>query len=397
MIQRLIPIIESLPSAVIACAGDVMLDAFVQGKSAGYLPKRPSPYCASIAASGCWEAPATPREIRVPLAAGSGFSRPRARTKKPNKFPQLLDALPGARRFLARDSERQTPVKTRYIAHGQQLLRTDRETAVAVNPRAAEELLAAFRAALPECSAVLLSDYAKGVLDGPAAQEFIAAARKFGKPVVVGSQGRDLTAIGERPLLRPNLKELGGATGLPVSDDRAQRIGRAPAARGGSGRALLLTRGASWNDAGVWQLPDLPGTPWSGFRRWRGRATDGDGRGGHRRGSVCRGARIRASRSMPWKSPILRRDSRGKSRHSRCRTPGVDPRGAQPVPPGASDKVLQLAEAVNLAGRWRGRGLSSDPPMAASTCSSRPSSASCRARAACDRRGGSERGRLVSV
>ena len=56
------------------------------------------------------------------------------------------------------------------------------------------------------CGAVLLSDYAKGLLSGDHAQRFIRAARSAGKPVIVDPKGRDFRRYDGATLIKPNLK-----------------------------------------------------------------------------------------------------------------------------------------------------------------------------------------------
>ena len=168
-------------------------------------------------------------------------------TPKPATIRALLQELPGNCAVLEREPGRQTPVKTRYLAQGQQLLRTDSETAVPVSAGTHEKLLAAFSEAVsavhPECSVVLLSDYAKGVLNGDYAQEYIAAARAAGKPVVVDPKGRDFTRYRGATLIKPNLHELGEATGMAVAGDAAQEAASRRLLDDTGADYILLTRG----------------------------------------------------------------------------------------------------------------------------------------------------------
>ena len=181
---------------------------------------------------------------------------------------RLLAALPGNRSFLESEPDRQTPVKTRYVAHGQQLLRTDNETTAAVSRRTAEKVLAAFSAALPECSVALLSDYAKGVLNGAFAQEFIAAARTAGKPVIVDPKGKDFTRYKGATLIKPNLRELGEATGLAITDDSEQEAAAYQLLRDTGAAYILVTRGA----AGMMLAPTQAARS-SDFQLWHARYT----------------------------------------------------------------------------------------------------------------------------
>ncbi len=245
MIQQLIPVIEGLTSAVIACAGDVMLDVFVRGEVSRISPEAPVPVLriehsqSMLGGAGNAARNLSSLGCRVLVFSATGDD------EEGGQVSQLLAALPGARTFLVKDSGRPTPLKTRFVAHGQQLLRADRETASAVSRRTAEQLLSSFQDALPECSGVLISDYAKGVLTGQAAQDFIDAARRAGKPVVVDPKGRDFSRYRGATVLKPNLKELSDATGLPVSDDQSQEAAARRLLADTGAEHILLTRGAA--------------------------------------------------------------------------------------------------------------------------------------------------------
>ena len=241
--QILVPVIERMASATVVCAGDVMLDSFVHGEVNRISPGAPIPVLRiercrqmlggagnavrNLAALGC--------TVRFLSATGDDAEA--------GQIGQLLAALPAVTAVLEPEQGRQTPVKTRYVAHGQQLLRTDHETAAPVTPATGARILAAFSAALPGCSIVLLSDYAKGLLNGDNAQGFIKAARAAGKQVVVDPKGRDFRRYRGATLIKPNLRELGEATGLAVAGDAAQEGASRRLLEDTGAEFILLTRG----------------------------------------------------------------------------------------------------------------------------------------------------------
>jgi D-beta-D-heptose 7-phosphate kinase/D-beta-D-heptose 1-phosphate adenosyltransferase len=96
------------------------------------------------------------------------------------------------------------------------------ESSEAVSAAILDALLERFTASLAECNVALLSHYAKGLLHGGQAQRFIQAVKAAGKPVVVDPQGRDFQRYNGATAIKPNLKELGEAVGLPVATGEAQ-------------------------------------------------------------------------------------------------------------------------------------------------------------------------------
>lgn len=108
---------------------------------------------------------------------------------------------------------RQTTVKTRYVASGQQLLRTDLETTSALANDHAAAVLAVLDKHLPDCDAVILSDYAKGVLCDAVLGPAIERARAAGKPIVADPKRDDFAAYAGVTVLTPNRAEWLAATG----------------------------------------------------------------------------------------------------------------------------------------------------------------------------------------
>ena len=81
-------------------------------------------------------------------------------------------------------------------------------------------------AAMPKVGAVVLSDYAKGVLTERVIRAVIEAARRHGKPVIVDPKGHDYRVYRGASLITPNAKELAAAVHRPVHDrggDRRRR------------------------------------------------------------------------------------------------------------------------------------------------------------------------------
>lgn len=128
---------------------------------------------------------------------------------------------------------RPTTLKTRMVARGaanavsQQVLRVDREDTASVSAALEKRLVAAFGKALRGAGAVVMSDYAKGVVSETAARAIIAAARKAKVPVVVDPKGRDYARYRGATVLTPNRKEAFEATGIdPSGAAGAEAAGR---------------------------------------------------------------------------------------------------------------------------------------------------------------------------
>lgn len=138
---------------------------------------------------------------------------------------------------IARD--RATTVKTRVIGDHQQMLRIDEESN---RPLVQEDEFALREAILPlmaGAGALVLSDYAKGVLSEALCHCLLAEARVLGLPVLVDPKGQDFAKYAGSSLITPNRAELSQATGVP-REDLAGLLGAAAALRGELNLGLLV-------------------------------------------------------------------------------------------------------------------------------------------------------------
>lgn len=199
----------------ILVAGDLMLDRFVHGSVDRISPESPVPVLA------------IEREDFMPGGAGNVLINVQALGAKAVVFAVCGDDAAGAQlRALGTqagadmagvitDPSRPTTQKTRYVARGQQLLRSDVEKTHALNAAIEEKLLAGITAALPRVKAVVLSDYGKGVLSPALIAAIIGAATKAGVPVLVDPKGRDYAKYKGASVVTPNRRELAEACDMP--------------------------------------------------------------------------------------------------------------------------------------------------------------------------------------
>ncbi|QJA07008.1 D-glycero-beta-D-manno-heptose-7-phosphate kinase [Thermosulfurimonas marina] len=111
-------------------------------------------------------------------------------------------------RAVVRDGGRPTTVKTRVIAQAQHLLRIDTERRASPTPEIRETLKARLEELLPQVKAVILSDYAKGVLASSGFTSWlIEEARRQGLPVFVDPKGLEWQKYAGATCVTPNRKE----------------------------------------------------------------------------------------------------------------------------------------------------------------------------------------------
>jgi D-beta-D-heptose 7-phosphate kinase/D-beta-D-heptose 1-phosphate adenosyltransferase len=111
-----------------------------------------------------------------------------------------------------------TITKQRIVGGRQQMLRLDSERVGARPAQDYERLIAAVLAHLPGSHAVVLSDYAKGVLTPEVCQAVIKEARRLSIPVLVDPKTADFTRYRGATTICPNLGELSAAAGMDAGN-----------------------------------------------------------------------------------------------------------------------------------------------------------------------------------
>jgi D-beta-D-heptose 7-phosphate kinase/D-beta-D-heptose 1-phosphate adenosyltransferase len=108
--------------------------------------------------------------------------------------------------------------KTRILGRNQQMLRLDVESLEAYSESECAALQRNAIEMVEKADAIILSDYAKGVLLQPLCAAVIAEARKRGVPVLVDPKSRDFARYRGATTVCPNLRELREATTLDGRD-----------------------------------------------------------------------------------------------------------------------------------------------------------------------------------
>lgn len=107
--------------------------------------------------------------------------------------------------------QRPTILKSRIIAHHQQIVRVDREDASPLTNTLQQQVYAKVVSLIPETHAVILSDYAKGLLTPSLTRKVIQICRENNIPVVVDPKGDDYTKYKGAHVLTPNFGEFSQA------------------------------------------------------------------------------------------------------------------------------------------------------------------------------------------
>lgn len=120
---------------------------------------------------------------------------------------------------------RPTIVKTRIVAHNQQVVRVDQETLADLSPDEEELVWAQVSRLLPEVDIVVVSDYAKNLVTAGIMSRIVSSSKKLGKMLLVDPKGRDYSKYFGATLITPNRREAADACNF--DHDAADLVNRA--------------------------------------------------------------------------------------------------------------------------------------------------------------------------
>lgn len=228
----------------VLCIGDVMLDEFVYGEVSRISPEAAAQVIAvrrqETAIGGAGN---VARNIAA-LGAKCLFVSVVGEDEPGRQLMSILLNEPGIEAYLAVDRTRPTTRKVRFVSehYSTHLLRADWEQVKPVDTASEKAVIDHASALIADVGAVVLSDYAKGVLTPKVIRAVIDEARRLGKPLVVDPKGTDFTVYRGATVITPNLKELSGATRRAVRDDGEVVSAAAELGRTVEAEAVLVTR-----------------------------------------------------------------------------------------------------------------------------------------------------------
>ena len=195
--------LEKIAQVRLLVVGDVMLDRYWFGDVSRISPEAPVPV---VKVERSEERPGGAANVarnaaalgaKVSLLALVGDDEPGVSLKR-------LMSEGGIDASLQVDEAVTTTVKLRVIGRQQQLLRIDFETTP--SHEALRAKLSEFERRLPDCDAVVFSDYGKGGLTHIG--EMIRLARAAGKIVLVDPKGDDYACYAGATIITPNRSEM---------------------------------------------------------------------------------------------------------------------------------------------------------------------------------------------
>ena len=212
--------------ASVLVVGDLMLDEFVWGKVSRISPEAPVPVVwvqsESVMPGGAANVANNIRALGGAVTVVGVVGEDRwGRSLVEEMASRRIDA--GG----VLTAPRPTTVKTRVIAHHQQVVRVDREQREPLPAGTLERLIGAVTERIDGVDAVVIEDYGKGVITRALLEVAIPLARRHRKVITVDPKQEHFDLYRRVTALTPNRAEAGEAVGRDLETDAdVERAGR---------------------------------------------------------------------------------------------------------------------------------------------------------------------------
>ena len=195
--------------------GDVMLDQFIWGGVSRISPEAPVPVVdfqrESFMPGGAANVARNLVSLQTPAELFGAIGNDDAA----KKLLRLLGEQNIGCAGLVKNTARHTSIKTRIVAHQQQVVRIDRETRGALDAKTTAKLLAEFKTKLAKADAVIVGDYGKGVVTQLLLNDIKSLCHERGVWLSLDPKPVHHLNLSNLSLITPNRKEAFELADLP--------------------------------------------------------------------------------------------------------------------------------------------------------------------------------------
>lgn len=241
--KKALDIISNFKKAGVLVVGDIMVDHFIWGKVSRISPEAPVPVVDvqkdSVMLGGCANVLNTIHAMggKVFVAgviggddAGNGLIR------------QLKESQIDTAGIIV-DKTRPTTLKTRIVAHGQQVVRFDYESKKPITPSGCAKILKYVKSKCGQIGAIVISDYNKGVVSRELVEGIKDIAKGSNIFLCVDPKQTDFSVYAGVHVITPNHHEAQRAARIEIANsDDLLHLGETLLSQYDF-KALLVTRG----------------------------------------------------------------------------------------------------------------------------------------------------------
>jgi len=260
--DELLGLIDAFSRATVLVVGDVMIDEFIWGKVDRISPEAPVPVVevnrVTHRLGGAANVVHNIRALggRVLVAGMVGAD------DKGGQLIDMLKAIDVDDDGIQTDVDRPTIIKTRIIAHHQQVVRIDRESKDPIPERVTDGILEYAESVIDDIHAVVLSDYGKGLISERLVRTLVELTADREIVLSVDPKVMNFPLYRNVSVVTPNHYEAGEAAGMAIVDDETLLATGEKLLEMLSCRYVLITHGEKGmtlfgDDGSVVQIPTV--------------------------------------------------------------------------------------------------------------------------------------------
>jgi D-beta-D-heptose 7-phosphate kinase/D-beta-D-heptose 1-phosphate adenosyltransferase len=221
---RVRQILSAARNVRVLVVGDVMLDQFIWGSVSRISPEAPVPVLDFSRESFMPGGAANVARNLVSLATPAELFGAIGDDDAAGKLLKLLGEQHIGCSGLVQSSGRHTSIKTRIVAHQQQVVRVDRETRGSLDAKTTAALLAQFNRKIAGADAVIIGDYGKGVVTQHLLDEIRKTCHARGVWLSLDPKPVHHLNLDGLSLITPNRKEAFDLANLPDDTKNANPL-----------------------------------------------------------------------------------------------------------------------------------------------------------------------------
>jgi rfaE bifunctional protein kinase chain/domain len=215
--------IDRFTSCRILVVGDVIMDEFIWGRVDRISPEAPVPVVE------------VERQSYMPGGAGNVINNIIAlggqallcgvvgNDTMGKKLARLLRKLKNVTDGLVFENPRPTTMKTRIVAHSQQVVRVDREERKPVDEKSIDRILVTLEEEISESDAIVVADYGKGVVTRRLMDGIRSLSQNSRIILAVDPTIRNVAFYKDVTLVTPNNYEAQQMSGIQIEDEQSLR------------------------------------------------------------------------------------------------------------------------------------------------------------------------------
>lgn len=236
--------IDNFSKTKILVIGDLMIDEYIFGNVDRISPEAPVPVLDvknesfTLGGAGNVVKNLVSLGSKVSICSAIGFDN-----TGENLLKMLKDLKVDTRGLLI-DPNRKTSTKTRIIAGSQQVVRVDRETRDPINGGIKDDLIGFLEKNIEKYDAIIISDYAKGIISKDIINICVNKAEKKSIPINVDPKEKNFSIYEKVTTITPNLKELSEGIGVRIENEDDILLAAITTLNNLKCKVVLATRGA---------------------------------------------------------------------------------------------------------------------------------------------------------